>query len=171
LLTTNCGFETDLGSGADGERGEAGHGGQHDHLAAGRLERAHLRADVRVARHVGLLGRDRAEDLLDAGQAVPAEVVVLAEEADLLAGVRLLDVGRQDLALDRVVRVEAERARILVRLVPAAAAAGHEEVRHPVGLEEVEHAGVRRGAQAVQDREHLVLQHELRTTCWVFAGL
>ena len=49
----------------------------------------------------------------------------------------------------------------LSRLVPAAAAGRDEQVRHPVGLEEVEHAGVRRRAQAVEDREDLVLQHQL----------
>ena len=68
-------------------------------------------ASVVIAGLVGLLGDDvgRGYLVLDSGEPALAEVVVLVEHADLLAGEMLLDVLAEDLALDRVVRLPAER--------------------------------------------------------------
>ena len=75
-------------------------------------------ASVVVAGLVGLLGDDVGGGnlVLDPGQAALAEVVVLIEHADLLAGEVLLEVLAEDLALDRVVRLPAER--VIGWLVP-----------------------------------------------------
>ena len=135
---------------------------RHD-LGAGRLDLGHLRADVGVAR---LVRDPRHHRLLrhvhvQAGRAVGAEVVVLEEVGDLLALEVVGDVLPEDLALDEIVRLPAERVRMLLDVVPAAAAGGHEDVRHAGRVEVVDDLGVGRRAEPAEDREHLVLQHEL----------
>ena len=99
--------------------------------------------------------------LVETLHAVPAEVVVLVEVRDLLAGEVLRDVVAEDLALDHVVRLPAERVRVRLGLVPAAASGRDEQVRHALAVQEVDDLGVGRRAERTHHREHLVLQDEL----------
>src|SRR5262249_5618409 len=55
----------------------------------------------------------------------------------------------------------AEGVRVRGGVVPAVAAGGDEQVRHLAGVEVLDHGQVRRCAQAVEDPEHAVLEHEL----------
>ena len=135
----------------------------HHDLGTGRLQRGDRRADVDVGGHVGLpadhLGvRDLHVQALDA---VLAELVVLVEVADLLAREVLLDVGAEDLALADIVELPAEGVRVGGRVVPAVAPGRDEQVRHLAGVEVLDHGQVRGCAQAVEDREDVVLEHEL----------
>ena len=152
-----------LGGRAQRERREAVDGGEEVDLAAGRLHRADLRDDVLHGHRVGLRGGEPvgAEHLHEAGGEVGAEVVVLAEDAERLVRPRLLRVGGQRLGLDDVVGVVRERVRERAGLVPLRAARGDEQVRHLVLVEVVDHRGVRGRAQAVDDREDLVLLDQL----------
>jgi hypothetical protein len=122
-----------------------------------------IACDIGVTRLVRLPRHDlrRRNVLVQPLHAVLAEVVVLVEIRDLLPRVGVLDVLAEDLALPDIVGLPAEGVRVLARLVPAQAAGGHEQVRHPLRVEIVDDLGVRRGAQAVEDREDLVLEHQL----------
>ena len=132
-------------------------------MALADLDRGHLRGQRGGAGLVGLLGDDGAgrQLVLDALQAALAEVVVLVEHADLGVGEVLLEVLAEDLALDRVVGLPAERLGLGGAVVPARAAGGHEHVGHLGGVEVTDDLGVRRRAETLEDAEHLVLQHEL----------
>ena len=131
-------------------------------VGAGGLELRDLRADVGVARDVADLGDDLLlEELLRALGAVTAEVVALQEQADLGVGEVLGDVLADDLALDLVVGLPAEGPRVLLGLVPRQRAGGDEQVGHLLLVEEVDDRAVRRRAEAAEQAEDLVLQHEL----------
>ena len=136
---------------------------RHHDLGAGRLQRGDLRPDVDVGRHVALPAHDlRMRDLVvEPLHAVLPELVVLEEVADLLTGEVLLDVGAEDLPLADVVKLPAKRLRVLGRVVPAVAAGRDEDVGHFLGVEEADRRQVRGGAQAVEDRVHVVLQDQL----------
>src|SRR5581483_2095378 len=124
-----------------------------------RLDRGDLRRQRGHAGLIGLRGHDaaRGDLVLDAGQAALPEVVILAEHADLLAGEVLLEVLAEDLALDRVVGLPAERVRLTRALVPARAAGGDEDVRNPRGVEEADDLGVGGRAETLEDPEHVAL--------------
>ena len=94
-------------------------------------------------------------------QAALAEVVVLVEHADLGVGEVLLEVLAEDLALDRVVGLPPVRHGLGAAVVPARAARRDEQVRDLGRVEEADDLGVGRRAQALEDPEHLVLQHQL----------
>src|SRR3954453_16836974 len=145
------------------ERGVGRHRERHDEIGLRGRELLRLRLDVDVADLVGLLGHDLAgRDLhVETLDAVLAEVVVLVEVRDLLAGEVLLDVVAQDLALDRVVGLPAERVGVLGGVVPAQAPGGDEEVRHLLLVEEVDDLLMSRRAERVEDGEDLVGQDQL----------
>src|SRR4029077_2922348 len=90
--------------------------------------------DVGVGRYVVLStsarDRRRAELIVEAFDAVKAELVVLVKIPDLLATEVLIDVLAEDLALDGVVGLKAEGVGVLRDVVPAVAAAGNEQIRH-----------------------------------------
>ncbi len=157
------GLVAELGGRADREGAERVDRRQEHHLAAGLLHRGHLCRDVGVGRRVGLLGREAvvAEHAAQARAEVLAEVVVLAEQARGRAGVLLLGVRRERLGLGGVVRVEPEGPRVLLGLVEDRAARRDEQVGHLVLVEEVQHRAVRRRAEAVEHREHAVLEDQL----------
>ena len=137
---------------------------ERDHdLGPGRLELGHQRGDRGVGRVVGLLGHDLlGRDLVvQALDAVLAELVVLVEEADLLALEVVLHVLAEDLALADVVELPAEGLGQLGRVVPALAARGDEHVRHLLAVQERRYGQVGRRAQAVEDRVDVVLEHQL----------
>ncbi len=94
-------------------------------------------------------------------EAALAEVVVLVEHADLLAGEVLLEVLAEDLALDRVVRLPAERVRLGRAVVPAGATGGDEDVGHLLGVQEPDDLGVGGRAEPFEDPEHLALEDQL----------
>src|SRR5204863_9271856 len=102
-----------------------------------------------------------ADLLLQAGEAALPEVVVLVEDADLLAREVLLDVVAEDLALDLVARLPAERVRMRLGVVPARAPRRDEQVRDLRRVEVVDDLRVRGRAEPVEDPEDLVLQDEL----------
>ena len=112
--------------------------------------------------YVALLAdHHRGWDLV--GQAlypVLAELVVLVEEADLLAREVLLHVLAEDLPLAHVVDLPAERLRVL-RVVPARAAGRDEHVGDLLRVEEADRGQVRGRAEAVEHGVHVVLQHQL----------
>ena len=144
------------------QRGVGRDGEQHGDVRLGGGDGGDLRAHVGVAGLVALpadhlAGRDV---LVEAGDAVLPEVVVLVEVGDLLAGEVVLDVLAEDLAFDQVVGLPAERLLVLGGFVPAPAARGDEQVRHPLAVEEVHDLGVGRGAQSAHHREDVVLEDE-----------
>ena len=104
---------------------------------------------------------DAGNLVLDAGEAALSEVVVLVEDADLLAGEVLLEVLAEDLALDRVVGLPPERVRLGRAVVPARAAGGDEDVGDLGGVEERHDLGVRWRAESLVDAEHVALEHQL----------
>ncbi len=153
----------------DGRRGEHCDGCERgdrveDHdLRPGRLQARDLRPKVRVRGDV-LLPRDdaRGGDLrVKARDAALAEVIVLVEVADLHAREGVVDVLAGDLAFDDVVGLVTEGVRPLRGLVPAVTARSHEEVGDLLRGQVVDDRGVRRRAEAVEDGEDLVLEHEL----------
>ena len=91
---------------------------------------------------------------------VLAELVVLVEVADLLAGEVRLDVRAEDLALDRVRRLPSEALRVL-RAAPAVAAGLDEQLRHLLRVEVALHRQLRRRAERADVGEDVVLQDEL----------
>ena len=126
------------------------------------LERGDRRADVGVRRGVGGRRQLGLGDLvLDALEQVLAELVVLVEDADLLALEVLLHVVAEDLAFPDVVKLPAERVRQLGRVVPALAAGRHEHVGHLLRVQVRGDGQVGRRAEAVEDRVHLVLEDQL----------
>ena len=145
------------------QRGEGGDGERDDDLGARGAQRGDLWPDVDVGVDVALLGRDhRGRDLVvQALDPVLAELVVLVEERHLLAREVLLHVLPEDLALAHVVDLPAERLRLCRGHVPALAAGCDEHVGDLLGVQEVHHGQVRRRAEAVEDRVHVVLQHQL----------
>src|SRR6266568_2696942 len=121
-----------------------------------------LRSDVDVGRIVGLLadhhrGRELVAQALDP---VLAELVVLGEEADLLAREVLLHVLAEDLPLPDVVQLPAERLRVRRRVVPALAPGRDEHVGDLLRVQEAHRGQVRGRAEAVEHGVHAVLQHQ-----------
>src|ERR1700733_8071375 len=99
--------------------------------------------------------------VLDPGESALPEVVVLVEDADLLTGEGLLDVLAEDLALDRVVGLPAERVRLRRPVVPAWAARRDEQVGDARRVQEAYDFGVGRRAEPFEDPEHVALEHQL----------
>ena len=134
------------------------------------MSRDHLRG---VAEVVGLgvddLAGVRAEPGLQPGEVVLAVRVVLVEDADLRARLVREDVVGVELGLGRVVGLPAERPwlrRALAPMVdavpPVGVAGGDEHLRHLVLVEVVPRREDRRGAEAADDGEDVVLLDELR---------
>ncbi len=151
----------DLHRGELAQRRVGRHREPDDQVGARGLQRADLRGDVVVGGRVPFGGHDLvvevgAHPLLP----VPAEVVVLQEQADLGVRVVLGDVLADDLRFDLVVALPTEGLRVLLRLVPHQRPGGDEQVRDLVVLEEVQHRAVGGGAEAAEHREDLVLQDQ-----------
>ena len=131
---------------------------------------AHHRPRVGDAVRLGVddLARVRAEPVLQPGEVVLAEGVVLVQDADLRARLVREDVLRVELGLARVVRLPAHRPRLrraLANVVDAVApvrvAGGEQHLRHLVLVEVLPRRQARRGTEAPDDREDVILLDEL----------
>ena len=163
LLTTSCGLKPSFRLFSLSSAVNAGIENEMTTWAPDARSAATCGRDVDVGVDVALLadhhrGRDLVVEALDS---VHAELVVLVEVGDLLAGEVLLHVLPEDLPLTHVVELPAERLGVGRRLVPALAAGCDEHVGHLLGVEELHHGQVRGRAEAVEDRVHVVLQHQL----------
>src|SRR6202022_1071180 len=105
--------------------------------------------------------RRRAELSIEAFDAIEAELVVLEEIADLLAAEILVDVLAEDLALDGVVRLPAERVGVIGNIVPAVAAAGYEQIRDFLRGDVIDDRQMSRRSQRAEQGEDLILQDQL----------
>ena len=145
------------------EGGVGRHGESDDEVRPGGLQVGHLRHDVGIARGVALDRDDLVVDESpDSGLTVAAHVVVLDEHAHAGVRVVLLDPLGRDLRLDLIVGLPAERPGTVFGLVaPLQGARGDEEIGHLLVVEEVDDGAVRRGPDATDHREDLVLEDEL----------
>ena len=115
---------------------------------------------VRLLHDHQLLGRV-PEPVQQPLAVVLAVIVVLVEDADLRVGDVLQDVLRVDPALGLVVRLPAHRPRVVLRIVPLGRAGGHEEMGHLLLVHVLVDGAVRRRAERLEQRGHLVLLDEL----------
>src|SRR6185437_14482928 len=106
-----------------------------------------------------------------------AEVVVLVEYADGLAGKIFENVGGIDSSLGLVIGLPADRPREVLRIVPFRRAARDEDLRHLLGVHVFLDRGIARRTQRIEDQQHLVgfdelacLLHGLRRAVAVVIG-
>ena len=139
---------------------------EHQGVHLRRLELRDLRLVVRVV-DVVALGRDdqlalHAEAVAQPREEVLAVVVVLVEDADARLRRRLRDVAAVNRSLGAVVRLVADRPRpLLVVLAPGAGAACDEQLGDALSVQVRPRRLVLLGAEAVEDREDVVLLDEL----------
>src|SRR3954447_25807251 len=130
------------------------------------LHRQDLLCEAR-RRRVVRLGVDdrfllRAETDAETCVVVLAEGIVLVQDADARARQVRRDVLAVELALTRVVRLPAGRPRVfLVGEAPVRVAGREQHLRNLLGVRVAQGRESGRGAEAADDREDLVLLHEL----------
>src|SRR6185437_1857130 len=90
-----------------------------------------------------------------------AVIVVLIEDADLTVGLGLHDVATIDAALGAVGRLPADGPREMLGIVPTRRARTGEQLRNALGVEIFLYSHVGRGADAVEDQQHIFLLDQL----------
>ncbi len=155
----------EFGGLADRLRRRLRRGPGHEDIGAGVLQPHHLGVERGIGHLVGRIRDDHvgplAETIAQALHLVLAGVVVLPQRCDLALGIVLQDVFRVDAAFALVVGLPAHGPGKILRVAPFGGAAGHEQLRHLLGIHVFLDRRIGLGAERLEDQQHFVAFHQL----------
>src|SRR5262249_10914045 len=106
-------------------------------------------------------GYPGGEAILETFDVILSVIVVLVKDADLSVWMVGQEIPGIKVTFRLIARRPAHRPREVLWIVPLGGVGRQEEVRHLLHIHVFVNGGVRRGAQAVEDQEHLIALDEL----------